>query len=275
MSIKNGEIGHQTISTEQGQWATIIAEGSDASTSFSDQCGNIIGTAPLISVDGEKNQLVEVDENIELFQLVTEMITCDGEVVENPSILINSSADDQVFYFSNSEVNNLLAICGNIEFNIAGFNIESGVIGPGLQWSNQQGGLDYLSACEEGVNGYSYIDIEGETRYYPAFQLGIEEERTILESADGTIKIGFEGMKADLYSADMLSLFLEDPGFGEKGYTASCVNSGCGIDQFNVTHYDLAGGWLRVVFSGEVYMRTIVDREAGSYQMEGVIIIKT
>ena len=133
-----------------------------------------------------------------------------------------------------------------------------------------------LTECEELAEGYSYIQIEDDVKVYDAFFLEEAGERTILKSENEKVKFIFKGNAPGMYEEDEVNVLIDDEDFG---YYIKCENSpvGCGITEFNVTHYETNGGngsTVRVSFSGTLWMQTVSPPVADFLDIKGVIIIK-
>jgi len=114
-------------------------------------------------------------------------------------------------------------------------------------------------------------------KIYSAIRTENLGDKTILESQNGEIKFLIDGNTPGVYTEDQLNIKINDNGFGDHGYAVSCENStqGCGITNIYVSHYEeMPGGWIRITFSGEVWMQTITPAAAGNFPIGGTILSK-
>ena len=100
--------------------------------------------------------------------------------------------------------------------------------------------------------------------------------RTSLIDPNNEMKIHFNGLSSGVYDEQSVHVFIDDEDFGPLGYSISCEQSawGCGLDDFNVTHFESTGGILRISFSGVMWMQTIEPPLAGNFPIEGVIVTR-
>lgn len=275
---KVGEATYPFTTTENGRWAAVLPEGAQVSAELYNRCNELISNVDFSSTTGITDQQIEVDEEEELFNLVTEVLSCDGDIIEYPSIVLETDSESSLHVFSESSIDRLMPTCGERPFELSAFDQELGEAGPQLTWSAQtEDVVGYLSSCNSEEKGYALLTINGEEKYYPYFNMSIDQDATLLVSHDQTMQLKFKGVLDRMYDDVEVNVFIDDPNFGSKGYYMDCDTSedGCGFTLFNVTHYESSGGWLRVSLAGErLWMNTINDPVAGYYPIEGVIVIK-
>ena len=266
------------ISTEKGRWAAVLPEGSQVVSVLYDKCGSTISREEFSSNVGVRDQLIQIAPEQPLFNLVTEVLSCEGNKTEHPSIVLETVTESGLHIFSESAVDILMPACGDEAFSLLAFDQASGEAGPRITWDlDTEDEVGYLSSCDTDEEGYALLYINGEEKYYPYFDVSTGANETVLTAHDGSIRLKFHGVTDRMYAVNEVNLGIYDPEFGSKGYEMNCEHSeqGCGMTQFNVTHYESTGGLLRVTFSGEeLWMQTIDDRVAGKYPMEGIIVVK-
>ena len=108
---------------------------------------------------------------------------------------------------------------------------------------------------------------------YEAVEVVAESGRTQLITQDENFWISFRGTTSDMYDNEEVNVFLDEISFGDDGYLITCETSqqGCGITDFSVTHYEVDQGFIRLSFSGEVWMQTILNPKAGYFPVRGII----
>lgn len=268
---------NQIRATEKGRWIALLPEQETVKVNLLNPCDESLQTETLdIEVIDIKDQNLIVADSDNYQQLNMTILDCFGEVVSAPNLNI-SNGDETVHYvFSEEYPDRWIAVCDN--FSIAAVNETTGENGPGLSWSTDiVGGLDVMTNCNDYEAGFSFIKIRGEEKVYPAFELESNGEQTILKSTEGNVKFIFKGSQERMYDVDEVNVLIDDEEFGEKGYYVKCENSafGCGINSFNVTHYEEDGnGIVRASFSGTMWMQTLSPSVAGNFDIEGVIVIK-
>ncbi|MDF1696769.1 MAG: hypothetical protein P1U56_13090 [Saprospiraceae bacterium] len=263
--------------TEKGKWIGLLPENEDVNLNLINPCEETVQTLTLgidlEDVQGE-NLIIEDNDNYQLLDMT--ILDCEGNVVTNPILDVSNDSGIDNYFFTSQYADRWISVCD--EFTIAPINESTGEEGTEFDWSTDiTGDLGVLTACDEFKDGYSWIKIQGEERFYPAFTINQDGERTILEEPDGIVKLYFKGIDEGVYDVDEVNIFINDPNFGDKGYYIKCENSpvGCGIDYFNVTHLDTGeNGMIRAAFSGDVWMQTLSPQVAGIFKVEGVIVIK-
>ena len=161
---------------------------------------------------------------------------------------------------------------------MSAYDLVSDQFGPALDWSTMtDDDLTFLSACSDFEEGFSYLKINGEEKIFNSFEVVQEGEKTILKSQDDKVRLSFRGASAKIYRDEEVNVYINDIDFGSSGYFMDCQQSvtGCGVTDFHVTHFEEgAEGWLRVSFSGTLWMQTLINPVAGNYNLEGVIMTK-
>jgi len=274
------ELGTQSNvfnATESGQWIALLPEREDVEVHLLNPCNESLQQETLsIDVEDLKNQDLEIQDNVNYQQLDVEILDCDGERIETPSLSISSGGNQDNYIFSEGYSNRWIAVCN--EFDIAALNIETGNAGPTLPWSIEiTSDLDVITDCDEYAEGYSYFKIRDDEKVYEAFELINDGDRTILQSTTGNIKLIFRGQNTGTYDVDEVNIFINDESFEPSGYFIKCEDSnlGCGINNFNVTHFASGNnGMVRATFSGTLWMQTLNPMVAGNFEIEGVIVIR-
>jgi len=270
-------LSNQVCATENGKWIALLPESETIRMNLLNPCDESLQSETLdIDVNDLSGQNLIISDNNNYQKLNITVLDCNGDTVSTPNLNVSSGNEVNHYIFSENYSDKWIAVCD--EFNIAAVDETSGESGPSLSWSTSiQDELDVLTHCGEYDQGYSVLKIREDEKIYPAFELRIEGERTVLQSPDGNVKFIFKGMEERMYDVNEVNVLIDDIDFGDKGYYIKCENSsyGCGIDNFNVTHYESEGsGMVRVTFSGTLWMQTLTPSVAGNFDVEGVIVIK-
>lgn len=272
-------LSNQLSATEHGKWIALLPENESVEVNLLNACNEFLQTETVDTKNEDlQGQDLIVKDNGNYQLLDVSILDCNGNIVETPSINIRKGDFSSTYAFTEDFTNRWISVCD--EFNISAINEETGLSGPELEWSSDiSGSLDVLTNCNELGAGFSYIKIRNDIEIYPSFELELVGDRSILKSQDGNIKFIFKGMEKGMYNVDEVNVLINDSDFGDKGYYIKCENSpfGCGIDHFNVTHFESSGsnsGTIRATFSGNMWMQTLSPSVAGNYDVEGVIIIK-
>jgi len=263
--------------TEKGRWIAVLPEKESVEMNLLNPCDESLQTETLIiQIEDIQNQnlIIKDSDNYQLLDMT--ILDCDDNIVSEPTLNINNGNIGTHYVFSDEYPDRWIAVCD--EFEIAAFNELTGESGLGLSWSTDIiGSLDVLTDCSEYNQGYSFLKIRDEEKVYNAFEIEIQGQKTILKSKDEKVKFIFNGQQEGMYDVKEVNVFINDDKFGEKGYYIKCENSafGCGINNFNVTHYESGGsGMVRATFSGNMWMQTLSPSVAGNFDIEGVIVIK-
>ncbi len=270
-------LSNQIYATEKGRWIALLPERESVRVNLLNPCDESLQTETLdIEVKDIKDQNLIIEDSDNYQQLNITILDCNGDIVSTPNLAVNNGAVELHYVFSEDYSDRWITVCD--EFGIFAVNNMTGESGPELAWSTEiMDGLDVLTDCSEFDQGYSFIKIRDDEKIYSAFELEVEGERTVLKSKEGNVKFIFQGMKEGMYNADEVNVLINDSEFGEKGYYIKCENSslGCGINNFNVTHYESGeSGMVRASFSGTMWMQTLSPSVAGNFDVEGVIVIK-
>ena len=275
----DGKMHGEGISTTGGRWLTVAPAQSNVVMRTANPCGNQL---ELKTITTKKEHIEDVvlalDEANGIYQfLKVSVLDCEGNPSSKPSIYLKTSDDNSDIYtFPNGEINVWMAVCPT--FRLTAYDIDSGMEGPLLEWSTSiDDDLSYLTSCGSNANGYTVLKIRGEQKLFPAFELEETGERSILKATDNTVRLSIKNAGVGTFEADKINIFINDASFGDKGYYIDCENAagGCGIEDCKITHYSVdADGWIRVSFSGTLWMRTIEPLEAGYFAVEGVILLK-
>ena len=164
------------------------------------------------------------------------------------------------------------------EFELGGFDIEEGHVGPIIGWSiHQIADITFLSDCDEYEDGFSYIKIKEDEKIYPAFNVQTEVMKTLLSEEQQRFSMDFLGTESRAYEKEEVRrIFINDIDFGDYGYQFDCNSTlDCGMEEFIVTHFDEEpDGWVRITFKGRFFMGTIEPATAGYHPAEGVILTR-
>ena len=264
-------------STESGKWIAVMPERGEVDVNLFNPCGELIQNEN-ISVGSEdlKDQDVVAGSSDDYQKLDMKVLDCNGEEVVNPKINLTNSGNEYRYHFSESYENSWLPVCG--DFEISAWDSNPADAGSELDWSTEfSSGLDVLTNCNEHQEGFSYIKIREDEKIYPSFNIFREGDRFTLSSMDERVRLIVKGTEEGVYEVENINIVIDDPDFGDAGYYIKCENSpfGCGIEEFNLTHFDEEeGGTVRASFSGTLWMQTINPSVAGNFEIEGVILLK-
>ena len=280
ISYAKGELQYSNIASvvtsENGRWANVFPLGADVEVELQDACNSIVATSSYTIAPTIEEHITEVASGTSIYNLETSVLSCDGNSILFPSVRLATSNSSDVFLFSDAQVDRLVLLCNDESFEIAGYDNDTGESGPSFVWELDNSNIDFLSQCNESNDGFAHITIKDESEFFSAFNLTTTSDQTILESSDSRIRIVFRGSEERSYQNDEVNIYINDPDFGTLGYKVECAESllGCGFQQFNVTHYEESGGWLRASFSGTLWGQTISNPSIGNLDIEGVIAIK-
>ena len=267
---------YQFFTTEQGRWGAVIPIMENITLDFLTPCADPITSVNIIEEGGSNpdNLISEIESDEDyFFQVNAQVVDCNGEVSHPTGLVINSDQQEETLIFSGTASELLVAVCDN-DFEVSTFSLEENSVGPSLDWNTELGDeLELLVACNDFQNGFGFIQIREDMMIYDALEVRLETERTQLITQDESFWISFRGTTPDKYNAEEVNVFLNEESFGSEGYLITCETSelGCGITDFYVTHFEEEQGWLRLSFSGEVWMQTIQDPTAGYFPVKGVI----
>lgn len=270
-------LSNQVCATEKGRWIALLPEKESVEMNLLNPCDESLQTETLdIQVEDIKNQNLIIKDSDNYQSLDMRIFGCDNQIITAPNLNINNGSEALHYVFSDEYQDRWIAVCD--EFEIAVFNETTGENGPSLSWSTDiNASLNALTDCNDFDEGYSYIKIREDEKIFSVFEIEEQGGKTILKSMDETVKFIFKGNQEGMYNVEDVNVFIDDSEFGEKGYYIKCENSalGCGINNFNVTHYESTGdGIMRASFSGTMWMQTISPSVAGDFDIEGVIVIK-
>jgi len=264
--------------TEKGRYIGLLPEKEVVTIELLNPCDESLQSESIqINNDDLSNQNLNITNTENYQYLNTTVIDCDGNTITNASINITSNNNDNHYVFSEEGQNRWIPVCG--EFTIAAYDESMQEQGTQIEWSSALNEtIDILSGCAEYTNGFSYLKIREEEEIYSAFDLEVIGDRTILSATNDEVKIIFKGTDVGQYPENQINIVINDDEFGDSGYYIQCENSelGCGIKNFNVTHYNTQeNGQVRIEFSGNVWMQTLNPTQAGTYPVEGVIVSKS
>jgi len=266
--------GKPVYTTQSGQWIAQLEEGAVANAVVRNPCGDTVQEW-LIDPSGFNRQTgLVLEEQNELAAVDIEVLGCQAGMIQ-PALILEHMEGDQLMVFREEPIKVAFLAC-DASFGIRGFDLENGSKGPLLEWRTALDDIiRYLSACASDDTGFSYISIDGIEKRYEPFEVREMDGETVLESQDGRVLFRFDGTDEGVVNEESVNLYINDPGFGAEGFSISCQNSplGCGIDYFNVTHYE-DSGWFRVSFAGRIWAQTLQPAVASYYPIEGVIMRK-
>lgn len=267
---------YNTKSSSLGRWAMVTYPEESVELSYNTPCGDRVSESIYTSTGVSQLDIINrIESDINVLELTTQVIDCSGDIAQFPAINIVSNTASLIYPYTTNNVDTWIAVCQD-DVDVTGYNVFDKQAGPLLDWNiDIEDAISYLSYCDNFEDGFSFIKIRDDAKIYASPTLEIEGNKTRLTEANNKYRMNFDGMNLGSYEVEDVRIFLEDIGFGNKGYRITCEDSpaGCGIEDFSVTHYDNVGdGWTRISFSGEVWMQTINPPLAGNFQVEGVIL---
>ena len=265
-------------STAEGKWMSIIPANTEIELNTLSPCENIISN---YSIPASEINITDIDIEVttgDYYKLQTNVLDCNGELEESTAIYLKDEVTiGNVYLFSDKNLNTWVSVCNN-EFDISTYDIDTDIKGPAIPWSlDIVDDQSFLVSCDAFQDGYSYIKIRDDRRVLAPFDAMKVSDSTSLHSIDDKIRFRFAGQMADSYMENEVNVYLKDESFGSSGYLINCdsTQDGCGFTKWNVTHYEAGSEkWVRVSFSGEVWMQTITPPQAGYFPVEGVILTK-
>ncbi len=268
---------NDVCTTEKGRYIGLLPEKEVVTIVLLNPCDESLQSETIeINNDDLSNQNLNITNTENYQYLNTTVVDCEGNIITNASINIQSNTNDNHYVFSEEGQNRWIPVCD--EFTISAYDETIQQQGTQIEWSvDLNETIDILSGCAEYVDGFSYLKIRDDERIYPAFDIEIVDNRTVLSAIDGEVKLIFGGNEVGQYPDNQINIVIDDDKFGDSGYYIKCENSelGCGISNFNVTHYNTQeNGQVRIEFSGDVWMQTLNTTQAGTYPVEGVIVSK-
>ncbi|MFT4536435.1 MAG: hypothetical protein ACJA1A_003582 [Saprospiraceae bacterium] len=277
MQWTHNGLQNDICATEYGRWIALLPEKETVALELLNPCDESLQSESIVLGNNDLNNQDLAITNSESYQyLNTNVIDCEGNTVTNSSINITSINSDNHYVFSQEGQERWIAVCG--DFTIAAYDETTAQTGTEISWSsNLNETIDILSICPEFADGFSYFKIRNDEKAYPAFDFKNEGGKTILSAKGGEIKVIFSGNEVGIIAEDQIHIVINDSTFGANGYYVLCENSplGCGISNFQVTHYDIQqNGQVRVKFSGKIWMQTLNPTLAGTYPIEGIIVSK-
>jgi len=267
---------YSTKSTSLGKWAVVSYLDESLKIDYTTPCGDRIDASVIATTDVSQLDIVdEIESDIHILEVTTQVIDCNGDISELPTINVQSDNKSFIYPYSANNIDTWIAVCQD-KVDVTGFNILDKQEGPLLDWSiDIEDAISYLSYCDNYKDGFSYIKIRDDAMVYDSPNLELDGNKTKLMEKDNRFRMNFDGMNLGIYGVEDVRIFLEDRNFGSKGYRITCEDSpqGCGIGDFSVTHYDSTNaGWTRISFSGTIWMQTIDPPLVGDFKVEGVIL---
>ncbi len=277
--VYNGSLAYDFITTEKGQWAGVFPQNENLAVEVYNPCNELVQSATFETTTTDNlNARFDLDIDIKTYSIAADIIDCNAQLSNQPSLVVEEKEQQEIYVFSTGVADHALISCST-ELAVSALDLAAGATGPQLNWTTEETeSINYLSACAEDKEGYSYIKIREDMKAYDVFQYEYINGETVLSSNDNGIRFRFDGDVKGSYPEEAINVYIRDVSFGQDGYYFNCEESsiGCGITQFEVTHYDEQGeGWLRIVFAGKLWMQTIENFKVGDFDIEGVILIKT
>ena len=262
-----------------GNWISLVPKSENLNVQILNSCDEFISEYGLatseMDTEFDSYQLSGLENNF--IELNTGIIDCDGEQDDQAIITIQNPSNSSTYIFQEENPNVWVSTCEE-DVSLYASNNNTGESGPVIEWNtNINDDLTLLSNCDDFADGFSYIKIRNDKETFSSFSFEYVAGKTILSSEDDEIRFSFRGSEEGSYEESEVNIFIDDRMFGEDGYYISCENSviGCGINECIVTHYaENEGDWMRVSFSGTLWMQTINPPVAGNYEIEGLIIAK-
>lgn len=264
----------QLTNSSKGRWSSFLPLDVVSQLSLSDPCGDLVFEEELIVEENSQfNSILTEDDSVDLLPLNFKQLNCSGELVSRPSTLIDFGSNEEVMIFSEEDIEIAILSCG--EFTISGYDVDQNAVGTEINWDAEiEDQLEYLSTCEDFEDGFSFMKINGEMELLPAFQVDIQDDKTIFSSEDNDIRLIIRGEGVGAYMTEEVNFFIDDEDFGADGYRMFCENStsGCGFTDCYISHFEeLSDGLTRISFSGKLWMQTIENPTAGNYEVQGQI----
>lgn len=276
-SLSSTDFRTTISSTVNGAFISVVPANNEINISSQSPCQKEVSNDLIQTLNVDvKDVLVNITTNNDHHKLVTQIFDCQGEITEVPAVkIINNLSGETLYLFGESQINNWIPICEG-DFSIAAYDVETQSEGPAIPWSSTIiDDIDYLSECVDWVDGYSYIEINGQGKIFPPFSVVVEDGETKLLSPDDKVRLRIKGDMEGSFNVEDINVYINDDSLG-SGYFISCENSalGCGLDDFEMTHLDTEGGWVRASFSGTMWMQKLNPIRAGNYSVNGQILIK-
>ncbi len=268
-----------TYSSALGRWIGVFEKGVDATMSLGKKCGQSSSSWTVFSGEvNSKSNLLSIDDNEQgMLLLDAKIVNCLGQDDEVAALVIEQMGEERLFIYPSGKIEGYTSVCpGNVRMK--SFNLVDHTIVNDLDWNTNNGSeIRYLTSCSSLADNFSLIELNGERMVYDSFEWYSENGETKLVDSKGRFEIKFDGSNLGHHPNEQVNIFIKDEGFGDKGYSISCINSslGCGIYDFELSHFETTKGWVRVEFEGKIWAQTINPPIAGNYAIEGVIMIKT
>jgi hypothetical protein len=262
--------------SSKGRWAMVNYADESVTLQLSTPCDQVIENANIdLAGDSNLDLSYEMTTDDLLLDVTTQVVDCRGQLSDVPTINIRNQSGSFLYPYIGSAINTWIAICEE-NVDITGYDISEDKAGPLLDWNiGIEDAISYLSYCENFSSGFSLLKIREDMMVYSSPDIEMEGNETKLIESDNRFRLNFKGLDIGAYEKEDVRIFLEDFSFGSEGYRITCENSplGCGIEDFRVSHLDIAGGgWTRITFSGTVWMQTIDPPLSGDFPVEGIIM---
>ncbi len=263
------------LASANGRWSSFVPKNIIAKLSITDPCDKVIVEQELVIDESNVFETIlteDQEENIVRLNFMN--VDCNGSILNTSASIIEFGSEDRLMLFSKATADIAVILCG--EFSIAGFDVNNNTYGTPVPWNNDiDDELEYLSVCNEYSEGFSFIKINNDKRFYPPFKLIKEDNRSIFKSDDNRIRLSVKGESIGSYAENQVNIYINDIDFGNDGYAMNCETSpqGCGIDDCYISHFEhMSNGLTRISFSGLLWMNTINNPVAGYYPFEGQIV---
>lgn len=274
IEIANGSLTspYKHYSTGTGKYLAFVEQDADVEIAIQECDAQSIEQVTTMKEDRENVTIDFQDYEGSVYKVAAKVINCGTSQTSTTSASLINQDGESLIIPSNHEVT--LAACSDHDYNLAVDLVDESQFS--LPWSED---IDdpyiFLPNCAGVTDGYGYLMINGESKYYETFARdNTIADQIVLTSSGGEFQIRLRNNVIGHYETNEVNLVVNDVGFGQLGYAVDCGTSqlGCGLDYCQVTHLD--SEWLRVSFAGEVWMQTLQALNAGNYEVEGNILIK-
>jgi len=266
------------LTSANGKWVSFLPAEKELVATLFNPCEIDFPDFNIVSIQGETSFDFELEPSFAdyFFHSSLDVMDCEGGLVSYPSIQIENNGELQIFTLDEGMNEILIPICQEV-FAIAGYNVDDGVAGLEIPWQTSfEDEIGLLSACEDNSEGYNWISIDDELKFFESFQINETQESILLSTANNSFQLKFQGTGVGERAEDQVQLFIDDASFGDSGFFMNCLNSdlGCGINDFYVSHFpENAEGLMRISFSGEIWVQRINSLEAANLPIEGQILL--
>jgi len=274
--------GRSFEGTAKGKYSIVVEDGVDLDIELIDRCGNSIKNWLISANDISDENLhlsLEASESSYVFVFQADMIDCNGTKASISALSLDETGTDRTLIYPEFTNSIVTTICSE-SFKIAGLDVSDWTTGPEFDWRTEFGSdMGHILNCNLDTDAYGFFSISDELKLYESFELELHDSETIIRSSDDVFRIRFDGVSEGSYLTEGVNLYIDDPGFGDKGIRIYCENSelGCGVEHFEVSHYPMGSveNLFRVTLDGRIWAQTLNPPVAGYYPLEGTIFIRT